>query len=107
MAFTRTSAFVFVICALSALAAQPAYATPEAVIVRHDDINQHSEEGARVLLNRIARAAREVCGRDIASRYLAAQRAYRRCTMQTMVRTIDRTGNEALHSAFVTRYGHP
>lgn len=105
MAF-RVSAFVFVMCALSALTPQQAYAVPDAVIVRYDDTDPHSAEGAHIVLRRIERAAREVCGADLARRYPSARREYRRCTMRTMWRAIDAIGVERLESAFIARYGH-
>lgn len=106
MAFARASAFVFVFCALSALAPQPAWAAPSEVTVRLNDVDAHSADGASVLLRRIERAARDVCGQDIASRYPAVRRAHRQCTLRTMSNTIDRIGAERLQSAFLARFGH-
>jgi UrcA family protein len=105
MAFNRVSAFVFVICALSALSPQSARAAPEAVIVRYDDIDAHSRDGVQTLLRRIERAASAVCGRDLALRYPAVRRAHRCCTLETMANVVDRIGAEPLHSAFVTHFG--
>jgi UrcA family protein len=106
MAFGKISTFVLVFCALSALAPAPAQASPSSVTVRLHDVDADSDNGARILLRRIERAARAVCGKDLALRYPAVRRAYRRCTLQTMSNTIDRIGVERLHSAFVARFGH-
>lgn len=105
MAYGKTFAFVFVICALSALAPQAAFAAPPSVTVRYGDIETETDEGARILLRRIERAAREVCGKDLALRYPSVRRAYLECTMQTMHKTIEDIGGERLHAEFVTRLG--
>jgi UrcA family protein len=105
MTFSKLCGFVFVICALSAIAPASAFAAPASVTVRYGDIEADTDEGARILLGRIERAAREVCGKDLALRYPAVRRAYRACTLQTMHKTIEDIGVDRLHDAFVTRYG--
>jgi UrcA family protein len=106
MAFGRASVFVFVFCALSALAPPAAMAAPSSVTVRLNDVDANSDEGAQIILRRIERAARAVCGRELALRYPSVRRAYLQCTQRTMSNTVDRIGAERLHSAFVTRFGH-
>ncbi len=87
----------------------PASASPidtPSARVRLGDVNPETDAGAQMLLRRIERAAREVCGEHVARRYASTRRAYRRCTQLTIADTIDRIGSERLYAEFVTRYGH-
>jgi UrcA family protein len=100
----------FVVCVFGAICfsalVAPAAAVPSSVAVRFGDVDANTEAGAERLLRRVERAAREVCGEEIARRYMSTRRAYRRCVQSTMLDTVDRIGSEHLHSEFVTRYGH-
>lgn len=94
---------------VAALAAAPAFAAnlverPVTATVRLDDVDANSEDGARVLLRRIERAASIVCGETLARRYVSVRRDYRACRARTIASTIERIGAERLRAEHAARY---
>jgi UrcA family protein len=89
-----------------AIAAQTAGADePSQVRVHYGDLNLHSEQGARVLYNRIKAAARVAC-HEPPSENVALWLQFQACQSQAMnraVRRVDQQELTALHTHLAAR----
>ncbi|MDE2050905.1 MAG: UrcA family protein [Gammaproteobacteria bacterium] len=80
---------------------------PAAITVRFGDLNLHSRAGIDVLYQRIAAAARDVCGGDTNTRSLADWSQSRLCRQQSIARAVATVGIPELLAVYTQRNGRP
>ena len=92
----------WVIPAGAGVAAAASLNNPPQVVVKYDDLNVRTDQGAKVLYRRIRGAAQTVCEAYEAGGHLIAPAAWRACFNQAMASAVKKIGNErvtALHEA--------
>lgn len=108
--FTRTSiATLTAVIALAAtsLLAGAAHASGEEIVsvkVSTRGLDLSSDAGARTMLTRVTRAAREVCGPSPDNRLLDEVAPYRRCVTSTTDRAVAGLANRNVAAANARQY---
>jgi UrcA family protein len=90
--------------AARSVSAQTTLNQPPQVVVRYDDLNLSSDAGAKVLLHRLERAARQVCENPYETRTLAQLSVIHRCYAQSLERAIEVVGAQKLTTAYQSKY---
>jgi len=83
--------------------AQTAAPSPPQMIVRYDDLNLSSDAGTAILLHRLQRAARHVCGDTGERQPLAQLVEIRRCDAQSLEGAIAAVNAQKLTVAYQKR----
>ena len=78
---------------------------PRKMVVRYDDLNLSSETGAKSLLHRLERAARQVCDKPSEFYPLTRVTVDRACYAQSLERAIEAVGAQRLSAAYQSKYG--
>jgi UrcA family protein len=100
---TLGSALLSLLAAPAAPAQNAASALPQ-LTVRYDDLNLSSDAGTTILLHRLERAARRVCGDTNERQPLAQLAEFRHCEAQSLERAIIAVNTHKLTIAYRNKY---